>query len=397
MVKPGPDDQQTILAGDLWVVFNFAPADERYRRFLRHQRAAFLRLVESVLLYDHVDIPTQDFLVIPLLLRELGERPVLELLSSGSLRLVRVRGSLGYSGRRGLSHFWIAVGPDETKPNPYCPQDQALRIVLSHIGARPHDTGFEKLVLERTREVTAQAIFDKVRRETMADLQRSPELRNACGLSRHGQGPLPGVPFDQIRIYGGTDSDEWKGDPADLILALGAANTELWLGQHLRCMDASTASPIGQVLKAKGITQATDTQAPDAFTVLCEIADVPDLGEGVLAWQVPMGALLRLKESRDGGQFRRWFHDNCRGDAKLVGREYARLLRDIPGVDKLPARVLRFLAVTAFSTLVAANPLMGITAGAIDSFFVSQWLRGHSPKFFLGKLRTLGERQRVDG
>jgi hypothetical protein len=388
---PEATGPRRILAGDLWAVFNFGDPKERYRRFLRHHRASFQHLVDSVLLYDSVEVPTQDFLVIAVLLRQLGERAVVDLLSSGSLRFIHMRGSLGYSGRRGLSHFWIDVPPDVEKPNPYSPPDEALGIVLAHLRGRPKGHNFQRLVLEATTEVNAEAALEEVRRETIADLRRSPELRKYCGLREGKLDPLPGLPPNQVRIYGGVDSDEWSGDATDLVLALAAANTELWLAEHSDCMDASTASPIGQVLKSKVVASTDESDALGGFATLCEIAGVPDLAEGVLAWRVPMSGLLRLKGSRDGEQFRTWFHENCRTDAKAIAREYARLIQDIPMVERLPARVVRFLAVTAFCIIASDNPLVGAAVGAADSFFVARWLRGHSPKFFVDKLRKLGK------
>jgi hypothetical protein len=302
-----------------------------------------------------------------------------------------MRGSLGYSGRRGLSHFWIDVPPDVEKPNPYSPPDEALGIVLAHLRGRPKGHNFQRLVLEATTEVNAEAALEEVRRETIADLRRSPELRKYCGLREGKLDPLPGLPPNQVRIYGGVDSDEWSGDATDLVLALAAANTELWLAEHSDCMDASTASPIGQVLKSKVVASTDESDALGGFATLCEIAGVPDLAEGVLAWRVPMSGLLRLKGSRDGEQFRTWFHENCRTDAKAIAREYARLIQDIPMVERLPARVVRFLAVTAFCIIASDNPLVGAAVGAADSFFVARWLRGHSPKFFVDKLRKLGK------
>src|SRR5438105_2130192 len=91
------DDEMQILACDLWVMFTYAGGDERLSGFLERSTPAFKHLAESMILYESVTVPTQDFLTLSALISRLGERPVIDLLESGTLRFLRLNGGLAYA------------------------------------------------------------------------------------------------------------------------------------------------------------------------------------------------------------------------------------------------------------------------------------------------------------
>jgi hypothetical protein len=129
--------------------------------------------------------------------------------------------------------------------------------------------------------------------------------------------------------------------------------------------------------------------ASQLFASLRAIADIPDIGEGVLANQIPIDLVIKMRNTQDGKAFRKWFHDNCRSDPAVVAREYCKLLRDLPKSESLPARVLRFILTSAVGAIPGIGAFLGPAAGAVDSFFLQKWLRGSSPKFFIEKLSQI--------
>jgi hypothetical protein len=96
--------------------------------------------------------------------------------------------------------------------------------------------------------------------------------------------------------------------------------------------------------------------------------------------------IMKLKHSKDGTAFREWFDKNCRSDSATLARNYIDLLKTIPTVNKLPARVLRFLVTSAVGLVPVVGGVVGAVAPALDSFFVEKWFRGSSPKFFIDEL-----------
>jgi hypothetical protein len=85
----------------MWAVFNFADPNTRYQSFLQNGKPRFTHLLDGLLLYDQLVVPTQDFLSLTLLVGVLGERAVIELLEACDLRFIRLRGSISYIGNGG--------------------------------------------------------------------------------------------------------------------------------------------------------------------------------------------------------------------------------------------------------------------------------------------------------
>jgi hypothetical protein len=378
-----------VLAADMTAVFNFGDPNERYQKFLQRGRPALRRLFESTLLHDMIVIPTQDFMSATVLVGVLGERTVLELLERGGLRFLRVQGALAYVGNGGgiQSYEMTSAGGEQ---GAFCASaEAALAWALRGLTEQPSDAeGLKRRVLEASTEVKVASLVGDIRHETYMDVLNSPYLQELFALRSRNMERLVGIAPNQVRIYGGPDAD-WHGDEIDIVMSLAAANLELRLADAAGCADASTASPVGHLLKAKAERSLGGRDAAEAFAVLREVADVPDIGEGVLAKEVPIDQVLRLRTSRAGEQFREWFHRNARGDAVTVCREFAKLLGEVPAVQRLPARVLRFIVTTGLGAIPIVGPVVGAVAGAVDSFFLERWLKGGSPKFFIENLRQL--------
>jgi hypothetical protein len=80
---------------------DFGNPNERYQNFLKVGRPPFKSLIESVLLFDQVVIPTNDFMPLALMAGVLGEKPVIRLLDEEIIKFARFRGAVGYLGNGG--------------------------------------------------------------------------------------------------------------------------------------------------------------------------------------------------------------------------------------------------------------------------------------------------------
>jgi hypothetical protein len=275
-----------VLAADLSAVFNFGDPNERYEKFLKRGRPAFRRLIESTLLHDAIIVPTQDFMSASVLVGVLGERMVLDLLERGGLRFLRIQGALAYVGNGGgIKSYEMKAGSGE--PGAFCgPMDEAVMWALGGLKERPSDVaGLKRKILNATTEVSMASLTEAVRHETYMDVLKSPYLRTVFALRNENMDRLAGIAANQVRIYGGPDG-AWQGDEIDIVMALAATNLELRLTDMVGCVDASTASPVGHLLKAKAERSLGGIKAAEAFATLREIADVPDIGEGVIAKEV---------------------------------------------------------------------------------------------------------------
>lgn len=379
-----------LLAADMWSIFNFGEPNERYQKFIKRGRPAFKQLIENILMYREVVIPTQDFLNLALLVGVLGEHSVIDLLETRSMRFLRLKGSIGYVGNgHGIQAYEINHPGEVGEPLAFCgPVDCAVAWALGGLKDKPRDPILPRLVIDSTEEVEVKSLLDKVRHESYMDILNSPYLRALYSLRNTDMNRLVGINPNQVRVYGGPDG-QWTGDEIDIVMLLAGVNLELFLAETAHCMDMSTGSPIGHLMKAKAERCFSGTEAVNSFAVLREIAGIPDIGEEVLKGQISIEELLKLSHSSDGGQFRQWFHKNCREDPVTTAREYALLLKAVPKIQSIPLKVLRFIFTTVIGMIPGVGQVVGPPVSVIDSFFIDRWLKGDSPKFFIENLSQL--------
>ena len=385
--KDQPTEEYKLIAADMWPIYNFSNASKRYAKFLERGRLPLKSFIEGILLYEKVYVPTQDFLSLTILVGVLGERAVLDLLAADRLKFLRVNGSLAYVGNgAGISH--ISITTPEGEPDSFCaPIESAVNWALNGLLDKPKDPLLPLLVVAATQELDLKSITEDVKHETYMDVLKSPYLRNRFSLRNRDLNRLSGIGPKGVRIYGGPSDESWEGDEIDMLMALAATNIELRLAQSINCSDASTASPIGHLIKAKGERSLESLNIGQSFAALREIAGIPDVGEGVLENQLSIPQIIKLTQTRNSIQFRQWFHENCRENPVATAREYVSLLRDVPNVQSLPAKIMRFITTTALGAIPVVGQAVGALAGVVDSFFIEKWLRGNSPKYFIDDIR----------
>jgi hypothetical protein len=350
------------------------------------------RLVESILLHDRIVVPTQDMMSLALLLGGFGEDSVIALLQSGHLRFARYKGALCYVGNgTGLAHYMVQTEDGREVIRLGTPLDETIDWLIDALPVKPSDRRrLLQLVIDATDEVDAPPNDEAIQSETYGDILDSTDLRNRFALRNTDMNHLVGVAPNEVRIYPGPDYGENEGDEIDTILRLAMTNIELLLAARLGCEDLSTSNPVGHVLKAK-VQRAGESA--EGFATLREIAGIPDLGAAVLDHDVSVDRVLRLRHSRHAGQFRSWFHENCRTDPTRTAREYVGLLRSESWLQSGTARTIRFIVTNAIGLTSAIDPiagtLAGLAAGAIDQFALDKLRIGRSPKFFIESLRQL--------
>jgi hypothetical protein len=382
--SPAP---RKLFFGNLWIPYSFATAQSRFDAFMEAGRSSLSLFIHSLLLYDRVVLPTQDFLGLTVLTKQFGENALRGLLDERLLAFMRLKGSFGCA-RGSLTPFFI--NKKEGPSTPFSAStDEALAFALTAGPVTVPGRTLHTKVIAATQERNVKTLYKALNEETARDVSGSPGLRDELELEAlvPNQGDLT------IRIYTDPLSPAWKGDAIDRYNALAFANLELRLANEADCADSTSASPMAHLLRAKA--ERLGISAEHAFGTLREVAGIPDVGAAVLDGRLDLDSLLKLRRSRDGEAFRQWFHQHVRADPEAVGREYAQLLKQVPFLGTATGRMLRILATGAVGTLVSGNPLVGAGAAAtvemgasvvvdmLDSFYLERWLRKASPRSFL--------------
>jgi hypothetical protein len=380
-----PADPKSVLAGDMWAHLDFGDPNVRYQKFLSAGRPRFSRLLDSIMLYDKVCIPTQDFMSATVLIGVLGDKAVLDMLEAGDIKFIRLRGALAYIGNGGgLTAFEIHEQKGVAHAT-FADDEEALDWALSGLAQKP-DPLVHQLVLRNTQMVKMDSIAELIKGETYQDILKSQHLKDAFAVRNTHLDRLVGIGPDQVRIAESLDPAVF-GDEIDTVLRISRANLELHLAMRSGCLDSTTGTPMGHLLKGKR-ERINSEQAPfENYATLKELAGIPDLSAYVLdapghIRHYRVADLLRPKHTRDGDAFRAWFHENCRNQGAEVARRYIDLLQQTQFVNTLPGKTVRFLATTGAGFL---DPMAGIVAGAVDSLF-GDFLRKSSPKFFIEDL-----------
>jgi hypothetical protein len=380
--------KKKFFAGDFGLVYNFDDPNNRYQNFLSQGRGTFKRLIENILLYDEIVIPTQDFLSLSVLVGVLGEEEVIELLHHKSISFLRAKGALAYIGNGGgIQSFVIAAQPNKNF-DPFCaPMDEAISWALNGLSIKPKQKELPQLVAEATTEFEVSKVAKEVKHETYQDILNSPHLRSSFAIRNTNMDRLAGVEPNGVRIFGGKNST-WRGDEIDIVMSLANTNLELRIMEAVQADDAITDTSIRSLLEAKA-DRTLKRPSDESFTELKTISDLPDIGESVLQKHTSLHKLISLSDSKSGKQFKEWFHINCRKDTVTTAKEYSNLLKHIPTIQNLPLRTIRFLITNVVGFVPIVGPAIGVGASTLDSFFIDRLLKGSSPKFFLEQLEKL--------
>ena len=180
MVTRRPDPGQRretlvarILAGELWPPLDIAVAERRVH--LQSAKNALSNLIHYLLLYDQVVIPTLDFMILVVLANILGESNLVSLLEEGTVRFVRVRGSLAYAGSGGKVHGLCALHITQTaRGSSAHPYSRSLEDVIGwSLAFLPSATNRQRLAaltIEASEELPIENIQGAIKAETESDI-----------------------------------------------------------------------------------------------------------------------------------------------------------------------------------------------------------------------------------
>lgn len=388
------DKPVTLLNSHLLLHFEMADPLERIQAII-HQRPAIKgALAERLFLYDTLTVPTTDFSILPVLVSWLGDSLLREMLDAGAIRFLRYRGSLGYAGNgNGLRLFRVEKGdrpswePWQEAPTADC--QRAAEIWLARIFPGVTAKEREELVcsvVAHTEERDGLPDFDKrVAHETYMDALNSPSLRAFFGIRSTNLTRLYGIGPDQLRVFGPQRLRTYKNaDETDFLLGMAAVNFELYLAELAQADDVAFDPSIEQFLIGKAERAIRSFDLAQGFAHILTLNDLPDVPGAVASGQLTLAETWDIRNRRSALLFRRWFHEHVREEPERAVNEYVAALGRPGLINKLPAKVLRFVLTNAASLL---GPAVGIAASAFDSFLLERIARGYSPKYLIDDLR----------
>lgn len=358
----------------------------RLARFTSTMTPALHALIENLILYEELVVPTQDFLIIPALHRALGEPSLRALLESRAIRFCRMKGMIAFSPTAGL--FPGAINRSDGQTYPFAADiDWTVAWACNDFARATDPDPLVSAIHSVTTEVESTMVVSSISSEVTADLIDSAELRNCFGLPADWR--RPELPGNTVHLYGGPTIPSAHPE-IDAVLAAAQCNAEIDLANRAKCNDIASATPLDAVLRAKTRREGRH----EIGAALLDVADLPNFAPLVLDGRFPLSDLLKLRESRDAKEFRRFFHDNFDSpDTKDITDAYYALLRDVRDLDSTAGRILRALFWTGASTaagLTAGGALgaaVGVAGSLVDSFLVSKIRLSGSPKLFLDRLR----------
>ncbi|WP_218122723.1 YecA family protein [Propionivibrio dicarboxylicus] len=358
------------------------------------------RLANYLLLYDQLVIPTGNLQILPVLRLMLGELVFDDLIRTKGIVLARFDQWFGYAGNGGgLVFFQIMDGPDRPKDYPnlgtafFKPIDQAIADTLSV--TNPPSTverrsAITNLLLDNIVQLPSQSIADGLKEEAYKDVLGSPYLRDFLALRNAGRSldELRGINPNQVTIFSPHVPPE-ANDSLEIraVLRVAFENFLLSVGGHAEANEITGDDATLNVLRAKGQRLGYSPEGAQAFAQIQKISGVPDLGAAFATKRLSPEQLLDLRHSKHAQALRDWFADGAPSstEEETVSR-YVETIGQPSLVDSLPAKLLRFATTTGIGSI---EPISGGVASAIDSFMLSKWFPGRSPRLFMKQAKVM--------
>ena len=335
---------------------------------------------EDLILHDQIFIPTQDYLTACGLILIIGEKGFIELLERDRLKFIRTRSGFGFISGNGSAEIGIFRDPDDERPIDSS-IEQSVSAGLSVISHNIKDKKkLHKCIVKNSIPIEWSEILKAIKKESIRDLKYTKTWSSIYESNNPSYILMPKSQKVNVRVIG--PQFDPQRNISDTILALTQYNSDLFLANRFDCQNISPFYPIGDLLEIKNNRIVNETGHTENLWTLFEVNGVPDLSKFVLTQESNITNLLKVSMNKDASDFREWFHKNQELNEKELLREYLDVLKQIPAIQKLPLKSLRFIITNATGFV----PILGQLVGLFDSFIIEKLFNGKSPKFFIDDL-----------
>lgn len=384
---------EAILDSRLYPRVGLQPAPDVNHRFTE-ERQHMAHLLNQLLIYDRLIIPSKDMGIVPILVSWFGYDFVTELIGTESLSFAHLPSVLGYAGNGiGISGFTIEPGDRGWtcwwQEAVFGSSGRAVELQLENACeflSTVQRTELFDQVLGRTNdvEIDNDVFMSRIVHDTYVEIQRNPDLREFVlenGAEVTNLAHLDGVDPDQMKIS--TLGD--LADSIDLVLRIAELNTDFYLGEYLGNVDIATSDCTDELLRNR--LRRFGMQVPlthQAINVM-DLAEVPNIGQAVANGSLPLNTFWDARQSADCAAFRVWIREHHELTARDLCQHYIAAVERIPAVETLPVRLVRFAAVSVAGLW---DPALGLGVGVSDQL-LTRFARGYSPRLSMDRLRRL--------
>jgi hypothetical protein len=252
-LKPVETLPSSLMANNLLVPWDPEPKEWINRYTDNNWLAA--HVLETLLFYNQVIVPTVDFSIIVPLVHWLGAPIFKELMVTEAISFVRASGSLAYGGNGvGLAMFEIQPRKKIEEREPWwvkvnrCSPKEAVTLQLHNRLKGLKDELIDilaKLVEICTVDTALPEFNEKVMNETYRDIQGSRVLtdyffKRNPSIHTIALNKLPGVEPNQFRVFSLLPKPAVAGDEIDTTLRLAMLNLEAYMAEEAGARDMVT-------------------------------------------------------------------------------------------------------------------------------------------------------------
>jgi hypothetical protein len=362
-------------------------------------------LANYLLLYDQIVIPTGNLQILPVLRLMLGEEAFDDVLRNKGIVLARFDQWMCYAGNgAGLKYFKMQEGPDGPRPPNlgttfFKPLEQTISDILS-ITTPPSSSQrrseLSNLLIDNVVQLPIQAFVEGLKEESYKDILGSPYLRDFLALRNTGRSldSLIGIAPNEVKIFNPHLSPD-TNDHLEIgaVLRVAFENFLLCLGGYTGVTEVTGDDSTLTILRAKGQRLGYSPDGDRSFAQIQEIGGLPNLGEAFAAKQLSAAQLLDLRYSPHSQVLRDWFAAGAPNEtADETVRRYIETVGKPSWIEALPTKILRFATTTGIGVI---EPLTGAVVSALDTFLLSKWFPGKSPRLFLKQAKVMLENKLV--
>lgn len=393
-----------LLATDLGI-WPMIQNQERASDMMVNGAAYWNRLADYLLMYDQIVIPTGNLQILSVLRFMLGDDVLFELLETRTIVFTRFDQWFGYAGSAGVIFFKVGNGPENksTIPNMatshFLPMEEAIDAAF--IAMNPPSTTeirkrYKNLLIDHTVQLPTEALLTDVRAEAYRDIRESPYLQALLSLRNEGRSieNLVGSKPDLVTIFNPHVPAE-KNDSKEIreVLRVVFENLLLGIGGHTQSNELTGDASTLSVLQAKGQRLGFSPHGRNAFAQIQKVAGVPDIGTAFANKQFSARQILDLRLSKHAQSFRNWLALGCPSSTtEETLKRYVETIGKPTLIETWPAKLLRFTTTTVWGAL---EPISGGIAAAADTFLLSKWFPGSSPRLFMQQAKVFSKNSTV--
>lgn len=392
-----PHFMRRLLSTDFGI-WPMLQSQERASDMMVNSPPYWARLADYLLMYDQIVIPTGNLQILSVLRVMLGDEVLLELLEARVIVFARFDQWFGYAGSAGVLFFQVGDGPENKRAIPnlatshFLPLDQAIEaafIALNPPSTKESTSRYKRLLIDQTLQLATQPLLEGVRAEAYRDIQDSPYLQAMLSIRNAGRSieNLQGSKPDTVTVFNPHVPPE-KGDSPEVraVLRVVFENFLLAVGGKTDSNELTGDASSVSVLQAKGQRLGFSPHGRSAFAQIQQVSGVPDLGSAFGSGQLSARQILDLRYSKHAQSFREWLSAGSpAATAQETLRRYFDSVEKPSLLETLPAKVLRFATTTTWGAL---EEISGGLVAAADSFLLSKWYPGASPRLFMRQAKV---------